>query len=84
MHMEGTWLLAETFGLSEDLDDYEAWVDACTRIDIAPATYAPIEEERAESQRQSGEGRYCSVESKLMWRKGATRTRTTRGSYGRN
>ena len=56
MHVEGTWLLAETFELTEDPDDYEAWVDACTRLDIAPAMHAPIEEERAEPQRLSGKG----------------------------
>jgi pimeloyl-ACP methyl ester carboxylesterase len=65
--MEGQWLLGEAFGVPDDLDDDQGWIDSYTRLDLALATRTPTEAEREESRRESEITYYREKESGTMW-----------------
>jgi pimeloyl-ACP methyl ester carboxylesterase len=67
VHMEGQWLLGEAFGVPDDLDDDQGWIDSYTRLDLALATRTPTEAEREESRRESEITYYREKESGTMW-----------------
>lgn len=69
LHLEGQWLLGEAFGLPDDFDDDDGWIETYMRMDLALATQPPTEAEKAESRRQCGITYRRERESGTMWTK---------------
>ncbi|KAI1114013.1 alpha/beta-hydrolase [Nemania sp. NC0429] len=71
LHLEGQWLLGEAFGVPEDPDDDEGWVESYARMDLALATRPPTDAERAESRAESELTYRRERASGTMWTKQA-------------
>ncbi|KAI1084751.1 alpha/beta-hydrolase [Whalleya microplaca] len=69
VHIEGQWLLGEAFGLPDDLDDDEGWINSYMRMDLALATKPPTEGERADSRSESEITYHREKESGTLWTK---------------
>lgn len=68
-HLEGQWLLGEAFGLPDDLDDDEGWIECYMRLDLCLATRPPTEAERAESRRESEITYFREKDNGTIWTK---------------
>lgn len=69
VHIQGQWLIGEAYGIPDDLEDDEGWIESYMRLDLALATQPPTEAERAESRRESEITYYREKESGTLWTK---------------
>jgi pimeloyl-ACP methyl ester carboxylesterase len=69
LHLEGQWLLGEAFGVPDDLEDDEGWIESYMRLALCLSTQPPTDEERAEARKEAEITYYREKDSGTMWTK---------------